>query len=125
MISEDDTEDESIAKLIPFLGLETIASTRKEAEEEKSVIYEIFAAVRMLFALDVKALNDYRRDVKDINQFDDYVALLERNLANYKWTFANGISGAESDKKLLQEFLIFTLLGERTSADVAEELKRR
>lgn len=124
-ISEDNTEDESIVKLVPFLGLETIASTRKEAGEEKSVIYEIFAVVRMAFTLDVKALNDYRRDVKDINKLDDYVALLERNLGNYKWTFTNGTSEAESDKKTASGIFDIHFIGaERTSADVADELKR-
>lgn len=123
-ISEDDTEDESIIKLIPFLGMETVEASRKDGTDEEGRIYDIVAVVRMTFALDIKALGDYRRDVKRAVSFDDYISLLDTYLERYTWTFANGLSETESDKKDATGIFDIRFIGaERSSTDVAKETR--
>lgn len=123
-ISEDDTEDESIIKLIPFLGMEAVETSRKDGVDGESGIYDIVAEVRMIFALDIKALGDYRRDVKSVVSFDDYISLLDTYLERYTWTFANGISETESDKKAATGIFDIRFIGaERSSTDVAKETR--
>ena len=74
-ISEDDTEDESIIKLIPFLGMEAVESSRKDNDDVKTGIYDIIATVKLTYALDVKAIGDYARDVKNVFNFDDFILI--------------------------------------------------
>lgn len=123
-ISEDDTEDESIIKLMPFLGMEAVESARKEGIDEKNVVYNITAVVKMTFALNVKAISDYKRDVKSVTSFDDFISLLDTYLERYTWTFANGISETESDKKAATGIFDIRFIGaERSSTDVAKETR--
>jgi predicted ATP-dependent endonuclease of OLD family len=124
-ISEDDTDDESIIKLVPFLGMETIESARKESEEGKGDIYDIVAVVKMTFALDIKAIEDYKRDVKGVKSLDDFISLLETYLSRYVWSFTNGSSDTESERKDVTNIFDIRFIGaERTSNDVAKETKR-
>jgi len=124
-ISEDDTEDESIIKLVPFLGMETIEATRKETPDVENGTYDITAIVRMTFALDVKALGDYKRDIKGVNSLDSFISLLDTYFERFTWTFTNGMSDTESDKKdVTGIFDIRFIEAERTSSDVYKETKR-
>ncbi len=127
-ISEDDTEDESIIKLIPFLGMEAIESSRKESacdKEGKKVIYNIVAVVRMKFALNTKFLSDYKRDVKKIDSFENYISLLDTYLDRYDWTFTNGQSESVSDRRDAVGIFDLRFIGaERTGSDIAKEVRR-
>ncbi|GHV55204.1 ATP-dependent endonuclease [Synergistales bacterium] len=123
-ISEDDTEDESIVKLVPFLGMETIETARKADNEDNNGIYGIIAVVRMTFSLDLKSLADYQRDVKTAKTLEDFVSLLDTYLERFTWSFTNGTSETESDKKDAVGIFDIRFIGaERTSADVAKETK--
>ncbi len=124
-ISEDDTEDESIVKLIPFLGMEDIEVSKKLNADDKSLVYDIVAVVKMKFALNIKAINDYIRDVKDISSLDEFLSLLDTYLERYTWTFNNGKSETQADKKdVVGIFDIRFIEAERSSADVAKETRR-
>lgn len=124
-ISEDDTEDESIVKLVPFLGMETIETARKNDADGDNSIYDIVAVVKMTFALDTKAISDYKRDIVDVNTLEDFVALLDTYLERYTWTFTNGTSDTESEKKdAIGIFDLRFIEAERTSAEVYKETKR-
>ncbi len=124
-ISEDDTEDESIVKLLPFLGMKDIESAHEENGKEKKNIYSILAIVKMTFSLDVKALGNYKQDVKSVHSLDEFVSLLDMYIERYKWTFTNSKSNTEADKKdALGIFDIRFIGAERTSSDVAKETKR-
>jgi len=125
-ISEDDTEDESIIKLVPFLGMETIRAVRQEETPDiESGTYDIIAIVKMIFALDAKALGDYRRDVKEVSSLDGFVSLLDTYLERYSWTYTNGASDTESDKKDATGIFDMRFIeAERTSSDVYKETKR-
>lgn len=124
-ISEDDTEDESIIKLIPFLGMEAVESSRKENKDVKTGIYDIIATVKLTYALDVRAIGDYTRDVKSVSNFDDFISFLDTYLDHYTWTFSNGISETESDKKAATGIFDIRFIGaERSSTDVAKETRQ-
>jgi predicted ATP-dependent endonuclease of OLD family len=147
-ISEDDTEDESIIKLAPFLGMEAIESAREEDDasegdeeeeddddegaegaegdgESRNAIYDIVATVTMTFALDTKAIGDYKRDVKGAKSLDDFVSLVDAYLPRYIWSFTNGASDTEAEKRDAVNIFDIRFIGaERTSSDVAKETKR-
>jgi predicted ATP-dependent endonuclease of OLD family len=124
-ISEDDTEDESIVKLVPFLGMDTIEAARKETPDSENGTYDIIAIVKMVFSLDSKALGDYKRDVKEVSSLDDFVSLLDTYLERYAWTFTNGASDTEAAKnEATGIFDIRFIEAERTSSDVYKETKR-
>lgn len=123
-ISEGDTTDESIVKLAPFLGLEAIESARKEEGDGKSGFYDIVAVVKMTFSLDIKAVDDYKRDFGTVDSPDAFVLLLETYLNRYTWTFVNGSSNTAADKRdVVGIFNICFIEAERTSTDVAKETK--
>jgi len=123
-ISEDDTEDESIIKLIPFLGMEAVESSRNKGTNAKTGIYDIVATVKMSYALDPKAIGDYKRDIKGIANLDDFISLLDTYLGRYIWTFSNGISETESDRKAATGIFDIRFIGaERSSTDVAKETR--
>ncbi len=123
-IIEDDTTDESIIKLLPFLGIEKIMESRSESEE--GVEYNIFATIQSTFYLDSKFLEDYRKEVKGVNDFDEYFAMLSRYVNSYYvWRYTNGNTETNVDSKLAREiFDIQYINAERTGTDVAKEIKK-
>jgi predicted ATP-dependent endonuclease of OLD family len=122
-ISEDDTEDESIIKLVPFLGMSEIENARQEKND--SVIYTLTANVKMAFALESKAISDYQNAVKNAESFDDFISVLETFFDRYTWIFTNSVSETKADKKDATEmFDIRFIEAERTSENVYKETKR-
>ena len=57
-IAEDDTNDESIIRLLPFLGIKEFEENR--TENDGKVEYNIAAKIKAVFSLDVKYLDDYK-----------------------------------------------------------------
>lgn len=122
-ISEDDTEDESIIKLVPFLGMKEMEDARRE--ENGSAVYNLTACVKMTFLLESKATADYLKAINDVNSLDSYVSTLETFLDRYTWKFTNSISKTEADKKEATGiFDIRFIEAERTSENVYKETKR-
>lgn len=122
-ISEDDTEDESIIKLVPFLGMKEMEDARRE--ENGSAIYNLTACVKMTFSLESKATADYLKAINDIDSLDGYVSTLETFLDRYTWKFTNSVSKTEADKKEATGiFDIRFIEAERTSENVYKETKR-
>lgn len=121
-ISEDNTEDESIIFLLSFLGMNETKQMKKE--ENGSIIYDIVARVKMTYALESRALGDYKKDVSTIKDFDEYMQLLERYIDRYSWTYTNGSSNAVVDRKEATRIFDIRFIGaERTSAEVYKETK--
>jgi predicted ATP-dependent endonuclease of OLD family len=124
-ISEEDTEDESIIKLVSFLGMNKLEELRNENETDSIGFYDITANVKMIFQLDSKSLGDYKRDVIKCNTPEEYVALLDTYLPFYKWKYTNGTSETEADKKDVTDIFDIRFIGaERASTDVAKETKQ-
>ncbi|MGI6462802.1 MAG: ATP-dependent nuclease [Candidatus Scatomorpha sp.] len=123
-IFEEDTTDESIIKLLPFLGIEKIMDSRSDGEE--GVEYNIFATIQATFHLDSKYIEDYKKEVQGINDFDEYFLMLTRYVnSHYLWRYTNGNSETSIESKLAREiFDIQYINAERTGSDVAKEIKK-
>lgn len=122
-ISEDDTEDESIIKLVPFLGMKEVEQSRQENGENAT--YSLTAIVKLVFSLQTKALADYRNALGDVRTADEYLSMLETFLDRYEWFYTNGASDTPADKKdVLGIFDIRFIEAERTSENVSKETKR-
>lgn len=129
-INENDVEDESIIKLLSFLGMDEVLSSRKckedaEREEDQEIIYNLVAHIKMKYSIDPKYLNDYKADVAKVTDFDSFYRILELYLEHYSWTFTNGKSNTEVDRKeALGIFEIQFISAERTKEEVSKETKR-
>lgn len=121
-ISEDDENDESIIKLLPFLGLDRINEIRTEQGNKNE--YLIVANIKIRYELNKKYLKDYCNLVKDIDNFDDYISCLELMQKHYEWNVYNGIDDSNIDKKSISEiFKIDFIEAERNTNDVYYETK--
>ena len=122
-ISEDNTDDESIIKLVPFLGMNEFEESRNE--DGGCASYTLVANVKMTFVLESKATSDYKAAVKGVTSFDGFVSVLETFLDRFEWTFTNSVSEMTADKKYVTGiFDIRFIKAERTNKDVHEETKR-
>lgn len=121
-ISEDDENDESIIKLLPFLGLDRINEIRTEQGNKNE--YLIIANIKIRYELNKKYLKDYCNLVNDIDKFDDYISCLELMQKHYEWNVYNGIDDSNIDKKSISEiFKIDFIEAERNTDDVYYETK--
>ena len=123
-IEEDDTNDESIIRLLPFLGIKEFEENR--TEKDGKVKYNIAAKIKAVFSLDVKYLDDYKKELKSINNFDEYFMMLNRLVEkHYSWSYTNGITETKADQKAATSVFDIRLIeAERTSEEVRKETKR-
>lgn len=123
-IAEDDTSDESIIRLLPFLGIKEFEENR--TEKDGKVEYNIAAKIKAAFSLDVKYLDDYRKEFKSVNNFDEFFMMLNRFVEkHYSWSYTNGITETKADQKAATSVFDIRLIeAERTSEEVRKETKR-
>ncbi len=124
-ISEEDTEDESIIRLLPFLGMNELTEFQQEADGITN--YNITASIKAVCTLDEKALNEYKGEVAKIadNEFGKYMTILKSFEHRYSWSYYNAASNTIADKKEATEIFDIRFIGaERTSDDVHKETKR-
>lgn len=123
-ISEDDTDDESIIRLLPFIGMKELAEKRKE--ENGVAEYDISAHIKAVYSLDLKRLDEYKKAAAVVADFDEYMLVLKRFVANYySWSFTNGISETKAEQKEATGIFDIRFIGaERTSDEVRKETKR-
>ncbi|WP_353852911.1 AAA family ATPase [Dehalobacter restrictus] len=123
-ISEDDTDDESIIRLLPFLGIKEFSENRQE--KDGITEYNISAQIKAVYSLDAKHLDDYKKAVSGVKHYDEYITVLKRFTgSNYSWSYTNGISETKSDRKEATEVFDIRFIGaERTSEEVRKETKR-
>lgn len=123
-IAEDDTNDESIIRLLPFLGIKEFEENR--TEKDGKVEYNIAAKIKAVFSLDVKHLDDYKKEFKSVNNFDEYFMMLNRFVEKYySWSYTNGITDTKADQKTATNVFDIRLIeAERTSEEVRKETKR-
>lgn len=122
-ISEDDTSDESIIRLLPFLGINEFSKKRTEADGR--IEYNISAMIKAVYSLDAKYLEEYRKEIASISNFDDYFIVLTRFVnKHYSWCYTNGISDTKSDQKSATSVFDVKLIeAERTSEEVRKETR--
>lgn len=123
-ISEDDTEDESIIRLLPFLGIKDFSDTRREVDGK--IEYTITAVVKAEFSLNVKFLAEYKAEVSELTDYDDYYSVLNRFVErHYAWNYTNGLSETKADgKDVTSIFDLRFIDAERTSEEVRQETKQ-
>jgi predicted ATP-dependent endonuclease of OLD family len=123
-ISENDTNDESIIRLLPFIGMKEIFEKKEKYSEITE--YDINAQIKAVYSLDVKRIDDYRKAVASVNSYEDYITLLQRFVMNYySWCYTNGISDTKADQKDATGIFDMRFIGaERTSEEVRKETKR-
>lgn len=125
-IQEDNTDDESIIKLLHFMDMEDLAENRKENNEK--IDYNITARVRASYSLDVRCLEDYQKAIKsETEDYESYLRVLNRYVKNacYSWSYTNGISETDAGKKAAAEiFDIRFIKAERTNEEVRNETKQ-
>ena len=123
-IAEDDTNDESIIRLLPFLGIKELNENR--TEKDGKVEYNIAAKIKAVFSLDVKHLDDYKKEFKSVNNYDEYFMMLNRFVEKYySWNYTNGITDTKAEQKTATSVFDIRLIeAERTSEEVRKETKR-
>jgi hypothetical protein len=97
LIKENDTEDESIIRLLPFLGMDKLNETK--STEDGYYQYDVTAVIKAVFSLDSKALGDYRNAVANINDFAGFLTVLKSFIPRYSWSYYNETNETEADKK--------------------------
>ena len=124
VICEDDTDDESIIRLLPFLGIKGFEEKRQE--KDGVVEYNINAQIKATFSLDIKFLEEYKKEVSGVKSFDEYLIILKRFIeSHYSWNYTNGISDTKADQKATTGVFEIRFIGaERTSEEVRKETKR-
>lgn len=124
-ICEDNTDDESIIRLLPFLGIKEFTANRQE--HDGVIEYNIAAQIKAVYSLDAKFLEDYKKAVsKEAKNFETYLLVLKRFVENYySWNYTNGISDTKADQKAVTDVFDIRFIGaERTSEEVRKETKR-
>jgi len=122
-ISEENTADESIIKLISFLGMDKIEESKKEVTDTS--IYTLVACVQMKYALNSKEIGRYLELVSVATTFEKYYEALKLCQKNYSWTYTNGISDTSVDKKEATGiFKIDFIEAERKSESIYDETKK-
>ena len=122
---EDDTEDESIIRLLPFLGIKEFVDNRKE--DGGAVEYNIAAQIRAVYSLDVKFIDEYKKAVlMEVSDYESFLLVLKRFVENhYSWNYTNGISDTKADKSAATDIFDIRFIGaERTVEEVRSETKR-
>lgn len=123
-IAEDDTNDESIIRLLPFLGIKEFEENRTEKDGRAE--YNIAAKIKAVFSIDIKYLDDYKKELNLVNNFDEYFMMLNRFVEkHYSWSYTNGITETKADQKAATSIFDIRLIeAERTSEEVRKETKR-
>lgn len=121
-ISEDDENDESIIKLLPFLGLDKINDVRNSQGDTSK--YLIVANINLKYELNKKYLKAYCDLVKNVNDLNEYLNCLELMQKHYEWNICNGMDDSYIDKKNISNiFKIDYIEAERNTNNVYSETK--
>ena len=122
-ISEDDTADESIIKLLSFIGMDEIVSSKNAGDDPTK--YTLSACVKAKYALDPKHLTDYLQSVSETTTFEEFFSALEICQKYYSWTYTNGVSETLVEaKEATKIFRVDFIEAERNSEAVYSETKR-
>lgn len=124
-IREDNTDDESIIRLLPFLGIKEITENRQEKDGVAE--YNIAARIRAVYSLDVKHLEEYKQAVtNEVGDFETYLSVLKRFVEKYySWNYTNGVSDTKAEQKAVTDIFDIRFIGaERTSDEVRKETKQ-
>lgn len=121
-ISEDDTDDESIIKLLSFIGMDEILASKTAAKDPTR--YTISACVEAKYILNPKKIVEYRQMVASAKSFDEFYAAFLLCQKYYGWTYTNGLTETLIEaKEATSIFKIDFIEAERKSESVYNETK--
>lgn len=122
-ISEDDTTDESIIKLLSFIGMDEIVSSKNAGDDPTK--YTLAACVKAKYALDPKHLTEYLQSVSAATTFEEFYSAFTLYQKYYSWTYTNGVSETLVEaKEATKIFRVDFIEAERNSEAVYSETKR-
>lgn len=122
-ISEEDTADESIIKLLPFIGMDKINESKDKSET--STKYSLIACVKMAYTFNSKDKGLYEKEMSKATSFEGFFAVLKRLWKSYEWKYTNGISDTSIDEKDVKDiFKIDFIDAERNNEVVYSETKK-
>ena len=122
-ISESNPDDESIIKLLSFLGLDEIEEQKEASKSGEE--YNLVAKIHMNFAMDSKNLPRFIENLQSVLTFEDYIESLNIMLKDFKWTFTNGSTSTLADKnEVTSIFKIDYIEAERNADAVYNETRR-
>lgn len=116
-IDEANTNDETILKLIAFLGFDNIKSSADGR-------YSVIAKIKSKYALNSKKLGEYKNLVSSCNSLDEYINCLSLILESYEWSYSNGETGFISEKKSASDlFSIDFIEATRNTDEIPKKVK--
>lgn len=122
-ISEDYTTDESIIKLLSFIGMDEIELSKTAAEDPTK--YILSACVKAKYALNPKNVGDYIQAVSVCTDYESFFSVLQLFQKHYGWIYTNGVSETLVDaKEATNIFKVDYIQAERDSEAVYSETKR-
>lgn len=124
-VREDDTDDESIIKLLPFLGIKGFTESRRETEGV--VEYDISATIKAVYCVEPKYVDAYKKAVRDeVTDVNSFYTVLKRFVeSHYSWHYTNGLTDTKADQKAATSVFDIRFIGaERTSDEVKKETRR-
>lgn len=122
-ISENNPDDESIIKLLSFLGLDEVQEQKNSGLNASE--YDLVAKIHMNFALDSKSTQKFSDTMQSVSSFEEYIESLEVMFKDFKWTFTNGSTLTLADKSdVTGIFKIDYIEAERNADAVYIETRR-
>jgi len=117
-ISEENTDDESIIKLLPFIMINESLDSKNESKTNPS-IYEIIVNVKMLYSLDSKKIGEYTTAVSSVSTFEEFYDIFCLFQKYYSWNFTNCISDSSINKRDVRNlFKVDFINAERNNHDI-------
>lgn len=123
-IIEDDFEDESIIKLLSFISIEGFNKNLHNQEDKNE--YNIHAKVIAKFTLDIRYLEDYKKELSSVKNYKQYITMLNHFVKEYyEWSFSNNINEDDIEPSKVQKIFDIRLIqATRTGDDVEKEIKK-
>lgn len=122
-ISEDNTEDESIIKLLSFIGMDKISESKAATDDPTK--YSICAKVKSVYSMNPKDIGEYISAVSSVTDYETFFSVLQLFQRSYNWAYTNGLSETRIDSKEATEiFKVDFIEAERNSEAVYHETKR-
>jgi len=121
-IDSNNHEDESIIKLLAFLGLDKVQRVKVNSDSHSK--YFVTANIIMRYSINEKYIEKYKDLVKDSSNGHDYIENLRLCKSLYEWTYGNGISDTMATKNdVINIFKIDYIGAERKSSIIEDKAK--
>lgn len=118
-VNIEDYNDEIINRILPFFNIDKV----KVCENEK--IYDIDFSIKLEYVLDSKYDGEYKKAMKEIKCFDDYLNSFKLFECHYVWKIYNAINGDETSTSALNGLFIIDFIDAERNTNVIYELAKK